>query len=54
MVRMYDLTQDQQYLNIAIEDEAYIYDYWNDTCGGGVIQDIRNSVYKNAISNEVS
>lgn len=34
-------------------DEAYIYSYWNNTCGGGVIWAIPTLSYKNAISNEL-
>lgn len=53
MVRMYDLTGNQTYLNYAILDEEYMHDYWDDTCGGGIIWDIPNLSYKNAISNEL-
>ena len=53
MVRMYDLTHDRQYLNIAKTDEAYIRQYWDDTCGGGVWWDLPAKTYKNAISNEL-
>jgi predicted alpha-1,6-mannanase (GH76 family) len=53
MVRMYDLTGNQTYLNYAILDEEYMHDYWNDTCGGGIIWDIPDLRYKNAISNEL-
>ena len=53
MVRLYQLTHDQQYLTIAEEDEAYIGSYWDSRCGGGVIWDIPSDSYKNAISNEL-
>ena len=53
MVRMYDLTHDRQYLDIARTDEAYIRQYWDDTCGGGVWWDLPAKTYKNAISNEL-
>lgn len=53
MVRMYDLTRDRQYLDIAKLDEAYIRQYWDDTCGGGVWWDIPGKSYKNAISLEL-
>jgi predicted alpha-1,6-mannanase (GH76 family) len=54
MVAMYDLTLDQTYLNISIEDEAYIYSYWTDKpCGGGIYVDIKKKTYKNAIANEL-
>ncbi|KAK3944629.1 putative glycosyl hydrolase [Diplogelasinospora grovesii] len=54
LLRMYDITQDASYLNISMEDEAYMYSYWNQTpCGGGIIWDIRTLSYKNAISNEL-
>lgn len=50
---MYDLTGNTTYLDVAAQDEAYIYQYWNSTCGGGVLWSIRNLEYKNAISNEL-
>lgn len=54
MVRMFDITNDQQYLDIAIDDEAYMYNYWTDSdCNGGMIQNIRTNMYKNAIANEL-
>ncbi|KKY18704.1 putative glycoside hydrolase family 76 protein [Phaeomoniella chlamydospora] len=54
MIRMYDLTGKKEYLEIAKEDEAYMYGYWNTTtCGGGIIWDIPSRTYHNAISNEL-
>ena len=53
LIRMYDLTHDRKYLSIAAEDEAYMYDYWDDTCGGGIWWDIPAKTYKNAISIEL-
>jgi len=54
MVRMYDLTGDATYLNISIEDEAYMYKYWTSSpCGGGMYVDIQAKTYKNAIANEL-
>src|SRR5690242_19849484 len=53
MVRMYDLTRDRRYLDIAKTDEAYIRQYWDSTCGGGVWWDLPGQTYKNAISNEL-
>lgn len=53
LVRLYDITGNSSYLDIAELDEAYIYSYWNNTCGGGVIWDIPDLSYKNAISNEL-
>jgi predicted alpha-1,6-mannanase (GH76 family) len=53
MVRMYDLTRDPEYLEIAKLDEAYIRGYWDDTCGGGVWWDVPGKTYKNAISLEL-
>ncbi|KAK1751737.1 putative glycosyl hydrolase [Echria macrotheca] len=54
LIRMYDLTHDDQYLNISVLDETYMYQYWtDDECAGGLYQDIRNRAYKNAISNEL-
>ncbi|MDL9977938.1 glycoside hydrolase family 76 protein [Microbacterium candidum] len=53
MVRLYELTHDTQYLDIAKRDEAYIHSFWDDRCGGGVIWDIPSLGYKNAISNSL-
>lgn len=53
-MRLYDITGNSSYLDMAKLDEAYIYSYWNSsTCGGGVIWDIPDLSYKNAISNEL-
>ncbi|GAA3935424.1 hypothetical protein GCM10023085_15970 [Actinomadura viridis] len=53
MVRMYDLTRDRRYLDIAEIDAEYIARYWDDVCGGGVWWDIPGKSYKNAISLEL-
>ncbi|KAK4123702.1 glycoside hydrolase family 76 protein [Parathielavia appendiculata] len=54
MVRMYDLTGESAYLNIAIEDEAYMYESWTTSpCGGGMYVDIKAKTYKNAVANEL-
>lgn len=53
MVRMFDITGEGGYLDYAREDEEYMYKYWSDKCGGGIIWDIPNMKYKNAISNEL-
>lgn len=54
MVRMFDLTGDRAYLDIAARDEAYIHQFWTDAeCSGGVWVDIRARTYKNAIANEL-
>jgi predicted alpha-1,6-mannanase (GH76 family) len=53
MIRLYDLTDDPEYLEIAKLDEAYIREYWDDVCGGGVWWDIPAATYKNAISIEL-
>ncbi|KAI0379494.1 glycoside hydrolase family 76 protein [Hypomontagnella monticulosa] len=54
MVSLYELTQDKEYLNIAIEDEEYIFQYWDTrTCNGGLLWSIRDQAYHNAISNEL-
>lgn len=54
MLRLFDLTQDQTYLNISKLDEQYIAQYWTDSpCGGGVYVDIRSLTYKNAIANQL-
>ncbi|KAJ4304470.1 hypothetical protein N0V88_002083 [Collariella sp. IMI 366227] len=54
MIRMFDLTGNATYLNISMEDEAYMYESWTDTaCGGGIYVDIEKQTYKNAIANEL-
>ncbi|KAI1468153.1 glycoside hydrolase family 76 protein [Daldinia caldariorum] len=54
MTSLYDLTDDEEYLLIAEEDEAYMYEYWNTTtCSGGLIWNIPSRTYHNAISNEI-
>lgn len=54
LVSLFDLTGSVEYLDIARRDEEYMYSYWSTTtCGGGIIQDIPNLAYKNAISNEL-
>ncbi|KAI0887054.1 glycoside hydrolase family 76 protein [Annulohypoxylon maeteangense] len=54
MISMYELTGDDMYLDIAKEDEAYMWKYWNTTtCGGGLIWNIPSLSYHNAISNEL-
>ncbi|KAJ4422926.1 hypothetical protein N0V82_002453 [Gnomoniopsis sp. IMI 355080] len=53
LVRLYDITLNTTYLDIAQLDADYIYSYWNSTCGGGVIWNIPTLSYKNAISNEL-
>jgi predicted alpha-1,6-mannanase (GH76 family) len=53
MTRAFDVTRDPKYLRIAMIDEDYIRDYWDDVCGGGVWWDIPQRTYKNAISIEL-
>lgn len=54
LMRLFDITGDQAYLDTAALDEEYMYSYWNSsTCGGGILWSIRNLSYKNAISNEL-
>jgi hypothetical protein len=54
MIRMYDLTGNDSYLDISVEDEAYMYDCWTlSPCGGGMFVDIATKTYKNAIANEL-
>ncbi|KAK7978425.1 hypothetical protein PG996_004473 [Apiospora saccharicola] len=54
LLRMYQLTGNSTYLDIAKEDETYIYQYWKpNTCKGGIIWDIKTQTYKGAISNEL-
>ena len=52
MVRMYDMTNDSTYLDIAVEDEAYMYQSWTASpCGGGIYVDVKAQTYKSAIAN---
>lgn len=54
LASLYQVTGDSTYLDLAKEDEAYMYDYWNTTtCGGGLIWNIPSRTYHNAISNEL-
>ncbi|KAK4146975.1 glycoside hydrolase [Dichotomopilus funicola] len=54
MVRMFDITGDRHYLDLAAGDEAYIYQSWSEKpCGGGIYVDIAARTYKNAIANEL-
>ncbi|KAJ2983328.1 hypothetical protein NQ176_g771 [Zarea fungicola] len=54
LISLFDLTGTIAYLDIARLDEAYMFSYWSSNpCGGGIIQDIPNLTYKNAISNEL-
>jgi hypothetical protein len=54
LTSMYTLTGEERLLEIAKEDEAYLYSYWSQAqCGGGLIWDIPSMTYKNAISNEL-
>ncbi|CAJ2509665.1 Uu.00g146910.m01.CDS01 [Anthostomella pinea] len=54
LTTLYELTRDVEFLDVAKEDEAYMFQYWNKTtCGGGLIWNIPNGTYHNAISNEL-
>ncbi|KAI1344365.1 putative glycosyl hydrolase [Xylariaceae sp. FL0016] len=54
LASLYQLTGNSTYLDIAKEDEAYMFKYWNtSTCNGGLIWNIPNRTYHNAISNEL-
>jgi predicted alpha-1,6-mannanase (GH76 family) len=53
MVRMFDVTGNATYLDYAKLDEQYMHNYWSDECGGGIIWNIPQLAYKNAISNEL-
>ena len=54
MTSMYELTGEDEWLDVAALDEAYMWDYWNNTtCGGGLIWNIPRREYHNAISNEL-
>ncbi|KAI1160604.1 putative glycosyl hydrolase [Nemania serpens] len=54
LASLYEVTGNSTYLDLAKEDEAYMYDYWNTaTCGGGLIWNVPNMTYHNAISNEL-
>ncbi|MFD0636681.1 glycoside hydrolase family 76 protein [Catenulispora yoronensis] len=51
-VQAYDLTGNTAYLQMAQTDAAYIHNYWDSSCGGGVYWSTAKS-YKNAIPNEL-
>ena len=54
MTSMYELTGEDEWLDIAVLDEEYMWKYWNTTtCGGGLIWSIPKGEYHNAISNEL-
>ncbi|GAP92613.1 putative glycosyl hydrolase [Rosellinia necatrix] len=54
LASLYQVTGKSEYLDLAKEDEAYMYGYWNTTtCGGGLIWNIPSRTYHNAISNEL-
>ncbi|KAI1183645.1 putative glycosyl hydrolase [Nemania serpens] len=54
LASLYQVTGNSTYLDLAKEDEAYMYSYWNTTtCGGGLIWSVPNMTYHNAISNEL-
>ncbi|KAI1325589.1 glycoside hydrolase family 76 protein [Xylariaceae sp. FL0255] len=54
LVSLYQVTGNETYLDIAKEDETYMFSYWNTTtCNGGLIWDIPELSYHNAISNEL-
>ncbi|KAI1171525.1 glycoside hydrolase family 76 protein [Nemania sp. FL0916] len=54
LASLYQASGNSTYLDLAKEDEAYMYSYWNTTtCDGGLIWNIPNRTYHNAISNEL-
>ncbi|KAI1841811.1 hypothetical protein JX265_009420 [Neoarthrinium moseri] len=54
MTSMYTLTGERSFLDIALEDEAYMAQYWTlSECNGGLIWRIQDVSYKAAISNEL-
>lgn len=54
MVHMYDHTGDSTYLNISMEDEAYMYKPWTSSpCGGGISVVVKAQSYQIAITNEL-
>ncbi|KAI1260732.1 glycoside hydrolase family 76 protein [Xylariaceae sp. FL1019] len=54
LVDLYQVTGNETYLDIAEEDEAYMYSFWNTTtCNGGLIWAVPTLTYHNAISNEL-
>ncbi|KAI2624461.1 putative glycosyl hydrolase [Xylaria nigripes] len=54
LTTLYQVTGESVYLEIAKEDEAYMYNYWDTrTCGGGLIWNVPSKTYHNAISNEL-
>lgn len=54
LTTMYELTNETSYLDMAKEDETYMYNYWNTSdCNGGILWSVKLMAYHNAISNEL-
>ena len=51
LCRLYDLTGNTTYLEIAEIGAEYMRSYWDDVCGGGIWWDVDPLRYKTAISN---
>ncbi|KAH6640063.1 glycoside hydrolase, partial [Truncatella angustata] len=53
VLSMYSITGEKWLLDIAVEDESYMSQYWTTECDGGLIWRISDLSYKAAISNEL-